>query len=203
MIYAVRHGSTDRDKEEVIRAEADFSLNNSGIAQAQNLRKRFFAENGREIDVCLCSPMARTEQTAQQIFDGKIIFDDRLLERRYGVMEGAHFDEIDYNGFWNFENEVQYQDAETIAELMERTNSLLNDIITSEYDKKNLLIVTHGSTLRALRANLLNENFNGDFRGLPLISNCELIALRPKKIHLAKPFITLKSPNYGLTQNLS
>lgn len=84
-ICIVRHGETDWNKEGRCQGKTNISLNENGIAQAENLKNKL---NISKIDVCFVSPLKRALETAKIITDDKLdlIIDDRIVERDFGTL---------------------------------------------------------------------------------------------------------------------
>ena len=85
MIYVVRHGQTDWNLQGRCQGWHDIELNQTGIEQAEKLAK-LLADV--KFDVCFSSPLKRAVKTAQTIYDGNIILDQRIIERGNGELEG-------------------------------------------------------------------------------------------------------------------
>ena len=64
MLYLVRHGQTDWNKNGLVQGQTDIPLNSTGVEQAQALAKRFQKEN---IDVIYASDLKRAYGTAEEI----------------------------------------------------------------------------------------------------------------------------------------
>lgn len=75
MIYVVRHGQTDLNKEGRLQGRAGLPLNEQGIEQAKCLR-----DNLKDIkfDYIFSSPQERAIQTAEIATGIKVIIDERL-----------------------------------------------------------------------------------------------------------------------------
>ena len=80
MIYLVRHGQTDDNKNHIIQGNKP--LNETGKQQVEET-----AETLKDVDfdICFCSPLVRTIQTLDVIKkyheNLPIVYDDRLKER--------------------------------------------------------------------------------------------------------------------------
>ncbi len=146
MIYIVRHGETDWNLFRRANGVTDTFLNQTGIAQS-----KLQAENLRNVsfDVCFCSPKTRARQTCEIIYQGPIVFDDRLAEINFGEFEGA--DETDAETMKLAEQAVMSGDkgTESFQAFMKR-NCDFCDMIVEKYKGKNVLIVTHGGNGRML-----------------------------------------------------
>ena len=140
MVYLVRHGETDWNLFKRANGCTDTFLNRTGLKQAE-----MQAENLKRIqfDVCFCSPQTRARQFCEIIYNGEIIFDDRLSEIDCGEFEGMEETAEMIKSFWEA---VQTGDrgAESFEAFLKR-NCDLCDIIMDEHRGRNVLIVTHMS----------------------------------------------------------
>ena len=62
MIYLVRHGQTNDNKNHIIQGNK--SLNRTGRKQ---VKETAFSLKDIKFDVCFCSPLKRTKQTAKAL----------------------------------------------------------------------------------------------------------------------------------------
>ena len=172
-IYVVRHGQTDYNIKQVFQGHIDIPLNETGKKQAQEIALRF---KDIDIDMILVSPLQRTIQTAEyisQVTDIPITVEERIIERSFGDMEGHQNREnwnikmmLDYNKNYNIEN------IEPIQSLFKRIYNFLDEI-TEKYKDKNVLLVTHGGTCRAINAYFNGIGENGHVQSAK-IKNCEI-----------------------------
>ena len=160
-LYIVRHGKTDWNVKGLLQGSADIELNEEGITQAKELSKKI---NLDEIDVCICSPLKRTKQTAKLLVGDKvkIVYDDLIVERGFGDLEGKKiiFDLIAPQ--WDYKLNDSSHNIESIRDCLERANKFLNKI-KEQYPNKTILIVSHGSFMKALHFNLVGYNEDTDF----------------------------------------
>ena len=153
-IYVMRHGQTDWNVERKLQGRTDIELNETGKHQVKQAQKEIEKYN---IDLILCSPLKRTKQTAQIVSEGKnieIIYRDELLERNFGDLEGKQpWKEPLFanNEFYNYTKNIKMRNIETVRELCDRVWGLLDEI-EKTYSDKNVLLVTHGGTSRAISA---------------------------------------------------
>lgn len=145
MIYLVRHGETDWNLFKRCNGCTDTYLNQTGINQA-----KFLAENLRNIDfdVCFCSPQTRARQFCKIIYDGQILFDDRLIEIICGEFEGMEETEEMMKSFWQA-IKTGDKGTENFQAFIKR-NCDLCDSIVNDYKGKNVLIVTHAANARVI-----------------------------------------------------
>ena len=155
-IYLTRHGKTVWNLEKRLQGFGDSPLTEEGITQAGELRDRL--EN-IDIDCIYTSPIERAYRTARIIKGNKnikVVVDDRLKEINFGEYEGSTQEELlklgkghEIDQIFNAEMDVRAPGGESLRELCERVKSVLDDILLYEKDK-NVLIVTHGTTLKAV-----------------------------------------------------
>lgn len=173
-LYIVRHGQTDYNVKHIIQGITNTKLNNTGIMQANNLKKQI---DELDIDLIICSPLQRTKQTANIITDGRdieTIYDNRIIERCAGKLEGKSDKYYDHIKVWDYKlNTDLNQDIEKVQDLFKRTKLFLNDI-EKKYNDKNILIVTHEATIRAIHYNIIGYNKNTDLKEIK-IDNCCLL----------------------------
>jgi len=86
IIYFVRHGETDADKQNRFNGGIDLNLNETGIAQAKVLADKM---SDIKFDKIFCSPKKRAVQTCEIVSKGnKFIVDERLSELVCGIFDG-------------------------------------------------------------------------------------------------------------------
>ena len=160
-LYIVRHGKTTWNEKGLLQGSTDIDLNNDGIKEAKELALMLDLNN---IDICISSPLKRARQTASILTQGKvkIIYDDLLKERGFGSYEGKkiNFDLIGKQ--WDYKLNDSSNGIESIKECLNRTKKFL-DKIKKEYPNKNILIVSHGGTMKAFHYNIVGYNENTDF----------------------------------------
>ena len=89
IVYLMRHGQTDWNKEYRLQGATDIPLNEEGRRQAKEA-----AEKMRDIpfECVYSSPLIRAKETAQIIsafHDIPTVVDDRLKEMSFGIYEGT------------------------------------------------------------------------------------------------------------------
>ena len=161
MIYFVRHGQTDDNKYGIIQGNKP--LNETGVAQAKETAEMLKNEH---FDICYCSPLERTKQTMQEIvkFHEKldVIFDERLVERKYGKHVGKFKNDVEnYDKRW-LANQPLVETIETIPEMLERVSSFFNEILP-KHKGQNILIVAHSGVARIANAYFNGVPIDGDY----------------------------------------
>ena len=166
VLYAVRHGQTEKNKYGLVQGQTEADLNEIGISEAEKLQSLVCSLN---IDVVFSSPLKRAKDTARIITNNllPINIDDRLIERDWGMCEGAHIDEVDTVKCWNFYLNTDANRIEKVQDLLKRVSEFLEDIKV-RYSDKNVLVVTHSAILRAIHYCLRPIPEDGDMSKLEL-----------------------------------
>lgn len=152
-LFVIRHGQTEWNVLKKMQGLADIPLNNKGIEQANEVKKKI---NELDIDIIYCSPLIRAKQTAEIINTDKrldIIIDDKIKERDYGEFEGINKKTFNYNDFWAYKKNIKYKKAENIQDFFERVNTFIEEL-RNNYSNKNVLVVTHAGVLKAIECNI-------------------------------------------------
>lgn len=160
ILYVVRHGETEKNKYGLIQGQTECDLSNNGIEKAKELIP---IVRNLKIDVVISSPLKRAYDTASIITEGKypINIDDRLIERNWGLCEGASIDDVDTVKCWNFFLNTGDNGIEKVQDLLKRVSEFLEDI-KNKYPDKNVLVASHSAILRAIHYCLHNIPEDGD-----------------------------------------
>ena len=176
-LYVIRHGQTDWNLANKTQGKTDIELNSTGIEQARNAKEKIEKLN---IDVIISSPLKRAQKTAEIINEKnncKVIYDKALEERGFGNIEGLSIEEVkkdlkERENYNDYNLNLKGDNVEPVRDLCDRVWGLL-DKLKQEYQGKNVLLVTHGGTSRAI-----NAYFNGIGEDGILVSpqmrNCEI-----------------------------
>lgn len=159
-LYVVRHGQTDWNLEHRVQGITDIPLNEKGREDAKELVPLVKKLN---IDVVIASPLDRARETAKIITDGAypINTDDRIIERDWGLNEGAPLDEVDKWDCWDVILNTRVQNIEAIQDFMDRVSNFIEEI-KIKYKDKNVLIVTHSAVSRVIHYMLEKIPEDGD-----------------------------------------
>lgn len=176
-LYFVRHGVTEWNINHIRQGRSDIPLTDKGREQA---KETGLALKDKHLDICICSPLSRTRETASIILEGRdvpVILDERVLERNFGPLEGMRIDatpealEQQYR-FWNPLEHETYEGVETMEELIARINAFLDDIKV-KYADKSVLIVAHGGLSPAVKYYCWGKKPDGEYRK-NILNNCEI-----------------------------
>lgn len=172
VLYVTRHGATLKNELGLIQGQTECDLSNKGIEEAEKLATTV---KNIDIDVVISSPLKRAYETARIITEGRLPIntDDRLIERDWGMCEGAHIEEVDTVKCWNFFLNTDDNGIERVQDLLARVSEFLEDVKV-KYKDKNVLVVAHSAVLRAIHYCLHLIPEDGDMSKLE-IPNLRLI----------------------------
>ena len=173
LIYIVRHGETDANKNGFLQGQIDNPLNENGIKLAEITGDGM---KGIKFDVAYSSPLVRAKKTAEIILerigdpDTPIIFDDRLKEVNVGEYEGVDIKpesselppEVIFSIYNDFMRYQGYPGGESASDVIERTQDFLKELATKDYEC--VLVSMHGCALRAM-LNMFYEDKNDFWHG--------------------------------------
>ncbi|GAB5051805.1 histidine phosphatase family protein [Pediococcus ethanolidurans] len=161
--YIVRHGETRGNimgfKQGQIDGEPS-QLDEKGIEQARTLHDHFDISFADRIMV---SPLTRAQDTADLLNEGRhlpIEVDDRLLEISYGDWDGQYDMDLKakYGKYFIPGSNAIYPDYYEVANGEKFTDvenrvAQFTDEIRQKYANQNIIIVTHGFTVRSFAQN--------------------------------------------------
>ncbi len=178
MIYLLRHGETDANAKGICAGVTEYSLNERGISQAKETNA-FLLEKTKRFNRVFCSPSDRALQTmlfaTRDIEKNTAQVTSKLKELHFGVAENekwedtmSRYPEIYKEVLTNPTPETRYPGGESIGELTDRCLAFLEEI--NDVEGENILIVSHGATIKMLAALLTEKKFK-DFN---YVDNCSL-----------------------------
>lgn len=160
-IYLIRHGETEWNREGRSQGcSNDIPLSEVGLRQADAIGKRLINES---IDLFFSSSLTRAFQTAKAIakyHKKEVTMQKEFMEISFGDWEGLKIDEIkekyiDIYKIWRDTPHIaKVPGAESLLEIRERSFHKLMEIVNSNKDK-NILVVSHGITIKVLIASLM------------------------------------------------
>lgn len=178
-ITLVRHGQTEYNYQNRLQGSSNILLNDTGRRQTYKLKKQIKDE---KYDICFSSPLIRAIETAMILVGDKvkIINDDRLSERNLGNFEGKEKNAYDKKKYWNYNLNCNDDNVESIQDIFKRCNDFLNYIFKN-YNKKSILIVSHGAVIRAMHHILNNTDLNSNLIDFNIDNNyIETIIIKDK-----------------------
>lgn len=159
-ITIVRHGQTEENYLNHIQGLSNNLMNDTGRRECQRLRSKLENEH---YDICFMSPLVRTVETAFILVGDRVetVSDKRLIERNMGELEGKDRSLYDSKKYWDYNLNCTDAGVEGIQSIFERCQGFL-DYVMANYPDKDILIVSHGSPVRAIRHLLKKTNLKED-----------------------------------------
>ena len=177
--FIIRHGETDWNKEQRWMGHEEIPLNETGRKQAKEAAGQL---KGKNIDLIISSDLARCKETAEIIAEelkAELIFDTALRERHGGIAQGTTKDERItklgehlVNALGTYEGKPE--GGESWQDLEKRVLESFNRH-KSDHKHKNVIIVSHGGSIRMLKKNINNLSFEDAKQNVP--KNTEITEL--------------------------
>ncbi len=168
-IYIIRHGETIWNAETRAQGAKNIQLNEKGLLQAQYLGKRM---KNYPIDAIYSSDLDRALSTAQAVakeFQYEVNIVPALREMSFGDWEGLTNQEIQekhathYTIWRSTPHEAQIPGAERLLDVQRRGLAALHQI-AEENPNKNLVLVSHGTAIKAILLGLLDMDLSYFYR---------------------------------------
>ena len=186
MIYIVRHGQTQKNKQKTLQGRSDIPLNETGRQQAEEAG-RFLRELGVKPHRIYSSPLIRAVETAELIrasFDDApadrssldIVTDERLIEMDYGPYEGMDLTDPSPEVmafFMDFAGTPAPEGMEQLSSVVARAGRFLEEII-SEARNGDIIISTHAIAMKGL-LEYMTPGSEGSYWST-YVGNCEIYA---------------------------
>lgn len=142
-ITLIRHAESTYNEKRLLQGQVDCDLSENGLKITKERAKSFPAD----FDICFCSPLKRTKQTADILVPYlDKIYDDRIIERGLGDWESTpNTDEKQFL----MHNRIVPPNGETFKEFDSRISEFL-EMIKNNYTDEKILVVTHGGVIYAI-----------------------------------------------------
>jgi broad specificity phosphatase PhoE len=181
IIHLVRHGETDWNRELRWQGHSDPPLNDRGRRQARALAD---ALDGTRLAAVYSSDLSRASETAEIVasrFDLRVAVDSGLREIDVGSWEGLTLEEIEARfpeavTRWEQKGAHGWEGGESHDQMAARVQGAVHSI-AAEHDGEEVLVVTHGGPIRALKALAAGLDYPRDRRSVPYTENCEVFAI--------------------------
>lgn len=138
VIYVIRHGQTDLNRERKMQGRKGLPLNEYGIEQAKSLKEKLKNIN---FDLVFSSPQERAIQTAEIATGLKTVVDDRLDVFELGEADRLHISEVIMAG--SLPDSTVYKGVEEPNKFFYRVFSFMKEL-EAQYGKKELNILISG-----------------------------------------------------------
>lgn len=139
----IRHAESIYNEKGLLQGQIDCDLSKNGLRETKEKAKSF----STNFDVCFCSPLKRTQQTAEILVPHlNKIYDKRIIERGLGDWENTpNTDEKQFL----MHNKTVPPNGETFEDFDSRILEFL-EMIKNNYSNKKVLVVTHGGVIYAI-----------------------------------------------------
>ena len=184
MLYLMRHGQTDFNKEHRLQGGTDIPLNDNGRQMARDASEKF---KDIHFDICFTSPLSRARETAKIFLEGRevpVVVDERMKEMGFGKFEGCFGRELKsedsvYVLMNEPQNYVPADGSESFESIYGRLVAFLNEKVRPEIlAGKDVLIVGHG-TVNLCIANIFDNTPMEHFWD-GIMRNCDVVAVDPE-----------------------
>lgn len=138
MIYVIRHGQTNLNKERKMQGRMGLPLNEYGLEQAQGLRAELENIN---FDFVFSSPQERAIQTAEIVTGLKVTIDERLDVYDLGEADRVPVNELKMSGILPDTN--VYKGVEDPSSFVKRVFSFMKEL-ENKYSNRELNILISG-----------------------------------------------------------
>jgi probable phosphoglycerate mutase len=180
-IHLARHGETDWNRELRWQGHADPPLNALGRQQARALAESLA---GMRIAAVYSSDLRRASETAEIVagrLEAPLHLDAALRELDVGSWEGQTLAELEARhaqavARWERSGEHGWEGGESHEEMAARVLEAIRSI-AGEHGGEEVLVVSHGGPMRALKAFAAGLDYPGDRRSVPYTANCEVCAI--------------------------
>ena len=167
-ILFIRHGETDCNKKHLYYGHLNPSLNQTGINQLKNTKKKL-EKMKEKIDIIFSSDLKRCRESLELLEIDKDIkqhFSENLREMNFGILEGKTYKEIEEQ-FPDYVNEMKNnwrnfkaEGGESLSDLQKRSVAKINKI-KNECKNKKILVVAHAGVIQSLISYYLFNNLDG------------------------------------------
>jgi len=159
-IYIFRHGETYFNEEERFTGWIDSKLDTTGIENAKRIAKKL---KNKKFQIAFKTHLSRTGATLKDVLNyhpecKRIITDDRMIEKSYGVLEGkfhktviAQYGKKQFD-IWHRSYSVPSPGGESLRMVEKRVLSFIKDMMDSmKTENINVAISAHGNSMRPFR----------------------------------------------------
>ena len=173
LLYYIRHGQTDWNRDRRIQGQTDIPLNETGHEQARAIAARITQIVTDPADFeFIVSPLSRARQTMAHVLESYGLDEDtarvepRLREVSFGEFDGKTWEQLNKYGIDPLADPGKYYKwrptgGESYADTAKRVSSWLADQQTPA------IVVAHGGISRILRGLVLGQT-GAEFVGLPV-----------------------------------
>ncbi len=159
-IYIFRHGETYFNERERFTGWIDSKLTPKGMKDAKKIAEKMKKE---KFQIAFKTRLARSGDTLKQVIKfhpecRKVITDDRMIERSYGILQGkfhktviAKYGKKQFD-IWHRSYAISPPEGESIKMVEKRVLSFIKDLMNlMKIEEANVVISAHGNSMRPFR----------------------------------------------------
>lgn len=157
-LYLLRHGETIQNRDGILQGQQPGNLSTRGIEQAKRVADYLKSFSFHKI---YCSDLQRTRDTLAPILThhtAEVSYTPTIRERSFGTFEGSvakdYLSYVASNGHCRLSHRPE--EGESYVDMQERLRPFLQELSNSQLGK-NVLLCTHGGTIRAALSLLLER----------------------------------------------
>jgi probable phosphoglycerate mutase len=193
-IHLLRHGHSSANGLGILAGrDNSVKLSESGIAQAESLIS-VLRDGG--YDLMLSSPIYRCQETLYPFLESTASernpaehrLEDRLQEMDYGNWSGKKLASLSKKTLWktiqNRPSIVRFPDGESFAEMSERVNAALHDVLLT--GAQRVLVCSHGDVIKAIIAQALGLHLDQFQRIIIDPASISVISMSTEGAHVIK-----------------
>lgn len=191
ILLLIRHGDNDVFKTRLAGRLPGVHLNADGLRQAQTLAQDLA---DAPLKAIYSSPLERALETATPLAAAhglEVTIHPGLIEVDYGELQGRTYKQLKRLKVWQLLHRqpaaVQFPDGESLANLMERTARVMDELAAQYDDQQLVACVTHGDVIRMAVTHSLGlglEEFDRFQIATASITTLALGRGRPRLLHL-------------------
>ncbi|MET3287905.1 UNVERIFIED_CONTAM: putative phosphoglycerate mutase [Brevibacillus sp. OAP136] len=154
ILYLIRHGETDWNKERRIQGHSDVQLNAIGLEQADKLAEFLARDRFNKI---YSSDLKRAYDTAfrlSQATGSPLEALVRLRERSYGKLEGLSYEEV-RERMQQAGDDESLLGIESVDAIQDRAFSCLSELVQNHKDE-TIAVVSHGGYINSFLYRISN-----------------------------------------------
>ena len=159
-IYLFRHGQTYYNRSGRFTGDIDSHLTPQGIKDAKKIAEKL---KGKKIDFAFQTHLSRSQDTLKYVLKyhpecTKVMEDDRMIERDYGLLKGKYHKTIittygqEQYDLWHRSYNTRPPGGESVKDVEKRVEKFISDLLRfMKKHKGNVAISTHGNSMRPFR----------------------------------------------------
>jgi 2,3-bisphosphoglycerate-dependent phosphoglycerate mutase len=163
-LFLARHGESTFNRDNLFTGWIDAPLTEKGREEAKEIARKLY---GHSFDIAYTSKLNRAIESLHIVLeetfflDVQIIESEELNERHYGDLQGLNKEEtalrygLKQVNLWRRSYNVVPPNGESLKDTAERVLPFFQSTIMNDISKgKNVLVLAHGNSLRAIVKNL-------------------------------------------------